>query len=144
MIRRPPRSTLFPYTTLFRSASLTQRVGRDRERIWSELPHLVLVQLHDSETAEPRGRLRQRARYAHAVRLFSQKEAVQIRVNESRKTAPQELRGFEIHLKTRNEVDVQRIEVVDQRSQLGPRPRWDAAGHLLAASLCRFIPEHDA
>jgi len=23
MIRRPPRSTLFPYTTLFRSASLT-------------------------------------------------------------------------------------------------------------------------
>src|SRR2546426_7264432 len=28
MIRRPPRSTLFPYTTLFRSGSLDQRVGR--------------------------------------------------------------------------------------------------------------------
>src|SRR3712207_6959906 len=28
MIRRPPRSTLFPYTTLFRSAQLT----RDRRR----------------------------------------------------------------------------------------------------------------
>src|SRR5947209_12805620 len=27
MIRRPPRSTLFPYTTLFRS----RRAGRDRE-----------------------------------------------------------------------------------------------------------------
>src|SRR2546430_3508607 len=25
MIRRPPRSTLFPYTTLFRSASVTRR-----------------------------------------------------------------------------------------------------------------------
>src|SRR5258707_3362271 len=25
MIRRPPRSTLFPYTTLFRSAALTQK-----------------------------------------------------------------------------------------------------------------------
>src|SRR2546422_8968572 len=25
MIRRPPRSTLFPYTTLFRSISLTER-----------------------------------------------------------------------------------------------------------------------
>src|SRR5690349_22944255 len=25
MIRRPPRSTLFPYTTLFRSAELAQR-----------------------------------------------------------------------------------------------------------------------
>src|SRR2546426_11458968 len=30
MIRRPPRSTLFPYTTLFRSAH--SRVRRDRRR----------------------------------------------------------------------------------------------------------------
>src|SRR3989454_9706193 len=30
MIRRPPRSTLFPYTTLFRSA---ERLGRVRERV---------------------------------------------------------------------------------------------------------------
>src|SRR2546430_17296486 len=29
MIRRPPRSTLFPYTTLFRSQSLPQRDDRD-------------------------------------------------------------------------------------------------------------------
>src|SRR5256885_17021296 len=29
MIRRPPRSTLFPYTTLFRSALLHQLVGTD-------------------------------------------------------------------------------------------------------------------
>src|SRR2546422_5922749 len=27
MIRRPPRSTLFPYTTLFRSVPLTQYIG---------------------------------------------------------------------------------------------------------------------
>src|SRR5256885_9842636 len=27
MIRRPPRSTLFPYTTLFRSASISRRVS---------------------------------------------------------------------------------------------------------------------
>src|SRR5260370_4311653 len=31
MIRRPPRSTLFPYTTLFRSRSLRLWVGR----LWS-------------------------------------------------------------------------------------------------------------
>src|SRR2546425_2042487 len=31
MIRRPPRSTLFPYTTLFRSPRRTQRLG-DRQR----------------------------------------------------------------------------------------------------------------
>src|SRR3989441_12756841 len=29
MIRRPPRSTLFPYTTLFRSKITTQRVAWD-------------------------------------------------------------------------------------------------------------------
>src|SRR5688572_32434414 len=29
MIRRPPRSTLFPYTTLFRSAGLRGAGGRD-------------------------------------------------------------------------------------------------------------------
>src|SRR2546430_7446881 len=28
MIRRPPRSTLFPYTTLFRSAGLLRVLGR--------------------------------------------------------------------------------------------------------------------
>src|SRR5256885_6073864 len=41
MIRRPPRSTLFPYTTLFRSPDLGARargaeegvVGRDRVRV---------------------------------------------------------------------------------------------------------------
>src|SRR2546426_12534177 len=37
MIRRPPRSTLFPYTTLFRSGGATQRLGpadqqRERQR----------------------------------------------------------------------------------------------------------------
>src|SRR5256885_12645242 len=29
MIRRPPRSTLFPYTTLFRSERVRDEVGRD-------------------------------------------------------------------------------------------------------------------
>src|SRR3712207_7037486 len=32
MIRRPPRSTLFPYTTLFRSRR-TDRLGADRPRL---------------------------------------------------------------------------------------------------------------
>src|SRR2546422_6906250 len=30
MIRRPPRSTLFPYTTLFRSVGGPPRVGQER------------------------------------------------------------------------------------------------------------------
>src|SRR3712207_7603029 len=33
MIRRPPRSTLFPYTTLFRSQHEVARVDRHRQRL---------------------------------------------------------------------------------------------------------------
>src|SRR3712207_7044312 len=36
MIRRPPRSTLFPYTTLFRSRQL-HRDGRDRGQLLAAL-----------------------------------------------------------------------------------------------------------
>src|SRR2546422_4772462 len=50
MIRRPPRSTLFPYTTLFRSlmpesfASKVQRLRAGRVRIlWLVLGALLLV-----------------------------------------------------------------------------------------------------
>src|SRR5256886_17447193 len=34
MIRRPPRSTLFPYTTLFRSSIRTASDAAERERLW--------------------------------------------------------------------------------------------------------------
>src|SRR5256884_5178573 len=33
MIRRPPRSTLFPYTTLFRSQEIARRSIRERGRV---------------------------------------------------------------------------------------------------------------
>src|SRR3712207_8349372 len=36
MIRRPPRSTLFPYTTLFRSV---ERVDNERNRIGAHVRH---------------------------------------------------------------------------------------------------------
>src|SRR2546426_9378907 len=38
MIRRPPRSTLFPYTTLFRSVSGTPRVALPDESVVLQLP----------------------------------------------------------------------------------------------------------
>src|SRR2546428_8447626 len=43
MIRRPPRSTLFPYTTLFRSR-LERRDGR---------PVFLATQVHQSTTSSP-------------------------------------------------------------------------------------------
>src|SRR3712207_6913913 len=36
MIRRPPRSTLFPYTTLFRSSSRTEALGLE---LVAQAPH---------------------------------------------------------------------------------------------------------
>src|SRR3989454_5061421 len=39
MIRRPPRSTLFPYTTLFRSHHLRQAPGRAADADDAHRPH---------------------------------------------------------------------------------------------------------
>src|SRR5258707_8445517 len=51
MIRRPPRSTLFPYTTLFRS-SLVLRLGhnpRVLERLWEDCQLRSRSEEHTSE-----------------------------------------------------------------------------------------------
>src|SRR5688572_32387878 len=41
MIRRPPRSTLFPYTTLFRSTCANQRRGHHDGRLARERSHVA-------------------------------------------------------------------------------------------------------
>src|SRR2546425_13372255 len=59
MIRRPPRSTLFPYTTLFRSvidaASLavvkTARAGRDPEGVTFNRDNTKLYAVNENEQA---------------------------------------------------------------------------------------------
>src|SRR3712207_8295527 len=58
MIRRPPRSTLFPYTTLFRSAAY--RVGHDgvvlrRDRQQVEQQPAALHPTEDRRGAPPQG-----------------------------------------------------------------------------------------
>src|SRR2546421_1675439 len=42
MIRRPPRSTLFPYTTLFRSRVKSDRMNKIRDKIITPLDDIVL------------------------------------------------------------------------------------------------------
>src|SRR5437016_9868217 len=49
MIRRPPRSTLFPYTTLFRSVMATDRDALDVDVEVLERTGLVIVDLLRSE-----------------------------------------------------------------------------------------------
>src|SRR2546422_3742215 len=46
MIRRPPRSTLFPYTTLFRSPDVSGVIGHT-ETAFAHDPGTVLVQHQD-------------------------------------------------------------------------------------------------
>src|SRR3712207_7625648 len=46
MIRRPPRSTLFPYTTLFRSLPLLERSIADIERALGAAHPLLAVSLY--------------------------------------------------------------------------------------------------
>src|SRR5260370_7913919 len=63
MIRRPPRSTLFPYTTLFRSAPFQASLFRsgsrlssigvsafDRRNVRHLRPTRLVVRTHDSDT----------------------------------------------------------------------------------------------
>src|SRR2546427_8085345 len=55
MIRRPPRSTLFPYTTLFRSV-LAQLLGEEKQRagkiLWVVGPALVHARAREDRSEE--------------------------------------------------------------------------------------------
>src|SRR5438270_3951321 len=52
MIRRPPRSTLFPYTTLFRSRGLSPRTRAARAALRSRRPPLAAVPRSEEHTSE--------------------------------------------------------------------------------------------
>src|SRR2546422_4053082 len=74
MIRRPPRSTLFPYTTLFRSAVETVDDDRARQAVFGrELPDLLGLHLnagdgvHDDDRGFDHPQPGARVRYKVAV-----------------------------------------------------------------------------
>src|SRR2546430_12729148 len=80
MIRRPPRSTLFPYTTLFRSPLFT---SRDQDRLAVEAadqvdPHIPEARLvDDAHPGRVRGLLQGRLRSEeHTSELQSQSNLV--------------------------------------------------------------------
>src|SRR5256885_10358246 len=60
MIRRPPRSTLFPYTTLFRSVSkaLNRKVRKDPPRYAKRFSGLVHYRMARGSLCFSEGRLR--------------------------------------------------------------------------------------
>src|SRR3712207_7074530 len=74
MIRRPPRSTLFPYTTLFRSeggagvfvAALQARLGEQDVRLAEGLAVAYLLGAFERALGHPQGLVRQSHRYVAA------------------------------------------------------------------------------
>src|SRR3712207_7288309 len=56
MIRRPPRSTLFPYTTLFRSPGRIQPLAHNYLGGASQTSYLVVARLKDRAQARIAGR----------------------------------------------------------------------------------------
>src|SRR5258706_2924139 len=52
MIRRPPRSTLFPYTTLFRSASLSASIGKCSAKASTQRRYWVKHHRSEEHTSE--------------------------------------------------------------------------------------------
>src|SRR3712207_7740279 len=58
MIRRPPRSTLFPYTTLFRSVVLRQRgAAGDRHLLLLAGAEVLSADVHDAVRVDVEGDL---------------------------------------------------------------------------------------
>src|SRR2546430_11276934 len=55
MIRRPPRSTLFPYTTLFRSFGILLQDGDSSAIVVSDLPATVTAGLGDDTVTTSNG-----------------------------------------------------------------------------------------
>src|SRR3712207_9155521 len=85
MIRRPPRSTLFPYTTLFRSESdeatrcrgrrqfcVTVRVGPTKRRVAS---HVGREEDKSADTGAERRRRRPSGRGRHACRTTGERRS---------------------------------------------------------------------
>src|SRR2546422_8105668 len=54
MIRRPPRSTLFPYTTLFRSHVRVLRLGREQDDRDVARARVALQRSDELDTGDPR------------------------------------------------------------------------------------------
>src|SRR3712207_7471298 len=89
MIRRPPRSTLFPYTTLFRSAGDDE----DRDGVLDRPPRLPQRQPHDErDDARGRGDVEEERSEEHTSELQSRQYLVCRLLLEKKKYRPNEPR----------------------------------------------------
>src|SRR3712207_7693507 len=95
MIRRPPRSTLFPYTTLFRSHIImgvrqvevaTEKVAADKE-VSMLLQHMILSHHYEAEYGSPKKPMIPEAELLHHLdimdaRMYDMQKAISERSEE--------------------------------------------------------------
>src|SRR2546430_13120245 len=90
MIRRPPRSTLFPYTTLFRSRSFEVRalqVGVIKERpLNARLPEISTLQMGLHKVGQLQAGMHEKRSEEHTSELQSQSNLVCRLLLEKKKT----------------------------------------------------------
>src|SRR3989442_8805394 len=70
MIRRPPRSTLFPYTTLFRSRDVEPAVG--------QLENVFLYDIDDLQTVAAAAAARRRGEIPRAEHIVDQEDVLEL------------------------------------------------------------------
>src|SRR5688572_30996193 len=92
MIRRPPRSTLFPYTTLFRSEEILRRrlVLRDGAHDARHVHEVAVVQILGEAVAAPGDRKSTRLNSSHSqisYAVFCLKKKKRVQTHVARKTS---------------------------------------------------------
>src|SRR2546425_9070861 len=86
MIRRPPRSTLFPYTTLFRSRTATPSVRRrasPKLASWAGVNRLGSRSVNGSRSEEHTSELQSLAYLVCRLLLEKKKKKLEMRVDHS-------------------------------------------------------------
>src|SRR5215813_14284779 len=79
MIRRPPRSTLFPYTTLFRSASVAHAVQLGEHVLLQQVVHVEGAQLVDEADRKSTRLNSSHVRISYAVFCLKKKKKTHTR-----------------------------------------------------------------
>src|SRR2546425_8238514 len=96
MIRRPPRSTLFPYTTLFRSSTACRRSGRAPPPAGRPPPARRRARSHDTRSEEHTSELQSLAYLVCRLLLEKKKNTT----NTPRQRETDQIRITSPHLNT--------------------------------------------
>src|SRR3990170_7293913 len=68
---------------------------------------------------------------------------MKVAVDRTAEMLPHELRGLEIELEAADQIDVQRVQIREQRLETEPAPPRNAAGQPLASALSALVVERD-